>query len=161
MVEHLHHLGALTLFATHYHELTQLVHELPRLRNYNMAIREEGERLVFTRKLQPGEADRSYGIQVARLAGLPRAVIERAHQVMASLTAGGEGEALVLVPPAPGSDMADATRAAQSRQQLSFLTDTHPLLEELQGLTVEDMTPLEALNWLSAAQRRLHQRDDD
>jgi len=161
MVEHLHHLGALTLFATHYHELTQLVHELPRLRNYNMAIREEGERLVFTRKLQPGEADRSYGIQVARLAGLPRAVIERAHEVMASLTAGSEGEALVLAPPAAGGETADTTRAAQGRQQLSFLTDTHPLLEELRGLTVEDMTPLQALNWLSAAQRRLHQRDED
>ncbi len=88
MVEHLHQAGALTLFATHYHELTRLAQELERVRNFNVSIVEDGDRLAFTRKLVPGEADKSYGIQVARLAGLPAPVVARAHQVMDLLVAG-------------------------------------------------------------------------
>ena len=88
MVEHLHQAGALTLFATHYHELTRLAQELKRVRNFNVSIVEDGDRLAFTRKLVPGEADKSYGIQVARLAGLPAPVVARAHQVMDLLVAG-------------------------------------------------------------------------
>ena len=161
MVEHLHRLGALTLFATHYHELTQLQRELPRLRNYNMAIREDGERLVFTRKLQPGEADRSYGIQVARLAGLPAEVIDRAHEVMQSLTAGSDGETLLTTSPKHTASTASAGQAARARQQLSFLADTHPALQALRELDLNHMTPVEALNFLAATQAKLIQGGGD
>ncbi len=156
MVEHLHALGALTLFATHYHELTQLAKELPRVRNFNVAIREDGEHLVFTRKLTSGEADRSYGIQVARLAGLPAEVIARAHEVMDNLTGAAEGPA-VVAPPAPSGRAARASPAALSkgRQQLTFLSETHPVVEELKGLNVDAMTPLDALTWLHRAKTRL------
>ena len=161
MVEHLHKLGALTLFATHYHELTQLAQELPRLRNFTMSITEEGERLVFTRMLIPGEADKSYGIQVARLAGLPQHVVARAHEVMDTLLAAGNG-GTVVVPPAqsPGETesehaTAPATLAARARQQLSFLADAHPMLERLRALDVNGLTPRQALEFLFEAKAKL------
>ncbi|MBI4082061.1 MAG: DNA mismatch repair protein MutS [Candidatus Lambdaproteobacteria bacterium] len=159
MVEALHALGAATLFATHYHELTQLARELPRVKNFNIAIREEGDHLVFTRKLQPGEADKSYGIQVAKLAGLPEGVVARAHEVMEMLVAGSEGTALVVPPPAGRKARASPAEAARARQQLSFLTDVHPLLEEVRTLDVERMTPLDALRYLFEAQARLRKGD--
>ncbi|MBX3746875.1 MAG: DNA mismatch repair protein MutS [Verrucomicrobiae bacterium] len=83
IVEHLHHtVGARTLFATHYHELTELAARLPRLRNFNVAVREWQDRIVFLHKILPGGSDKSYGIQVARLAGVPRPVIERAKTIL-------------------------------------------------------------------------------
>ncbi|MDH5752128.1 MAG: DNA mismatch repair protein MutS [Deltaproteobacteria bacterium] len=188
MVEHLHRLGALTLFATHYHELTQLARELPRLRNHSMSIREDGEHLAFTRKLIAGEADRSYGIQVARLAGLPVKVVERAQEVMNILTAAGNGSGGGLSPDflagiqarktAPGGEQSGgeesggyssgepssggedrpqtgAEQAALGRKQLSFLAETHPMLEEIRGLDINKLTPMEALNYLHQAQAKL------
>jgi DNA mismatch repair protein MutS len=171
MVEHIHRLGALTLFATHYHELTQLAHELPRLKNFNMSIQEAGDRLVFTRKLTPGEADRSYGIQVARLAGLPGAVVARAHEVMAALSDGEPGgtapaAALAAAPTAvrgeggepagkAAAGRASTERAARARQQLSFLADVHPLVEEVRALELDGLSPREALEFLFAAQAKL------
>jgi DNA mismatch repair protein MutS len=168
MVEHLHRLGALTLFATHYHELTQLAHELPRVRNHHLSIQEAGDRLVFTRKLMAGEADRSYGIQVARLAGLPHAVVQRAHEVMAAL-ADGEGPLLVAsatptgdTSPARaeehgGESQASTAQAARARRQLSFLADAHPLVEQIRALELDALTPREALEFLFSAQAKLHQ----
>src|SRR4030095_1787764 len=96
VTEHLHErVGAKTIFATHYHELTQLGDLLPRVRNLNVAVREVGEEIVFLRRLGEGGADRSYGIQGARLAGLPGDVIARAQELLAELegthTHGGEG----------------------------------------------------------------------
>lgn len=86
IVEYLHHVvGAKTLFATHYHELTELAARLPRLRNYNIAVREWRDQVVFLRKIQPGGTDKSYGIQVARLAGVPKSVIERAKEILTNL----------------------------------------------------------------------------
>jgi DNA mismatch repair protein MutS len=86
IVEHLHHqVGAKTLFATHYHELTDLPARLPRIRNFNVAVREWNDQIVFLRKIVPGGADQSYGIQVARLAGLPGAVVARAKEILANL----------------------------------------------------------------------------
>jgi DNA mismatch repair protein MutS len=86
IVEHLHHqVGAKTLFATHYHELTELVRRLPRLRNFNVAVREWHDQIIFLRKIVPGGSDKSYGIQVARLAGVPKAVIERARVILGNL----------------------------------------------------------------------------
>jgi DNA mismatch repair protein MutS len=88
IVEHLHHqIGAKTLFATHYHELTELAARLPRLRNFNVAVREWNDQIIFLRRIVPGGTDKSYGIQVARLAGVPRAVIERAKVILRNLEA--------------------------------------------------------------------------
>ncbi|HEX7928972.1 MAG TPA: DNA mismatch repair protein MutS, partial [bacterium] len=168
MVEHLHALGALTLFATHYHELTQLAKELPRVRNYNVAIREEGEHLVFTRKLTPGEADRSYGIQVARLAGLPPEVVARAHEVMDNLTNGADAPAVTTADGKPrggkNSGTAAGTRASpaalsKGRQQLSFLSESHPMVEELKTMDVDKLSPLEALTWLHRMKSRITKGD--
>ena len=93
VAEHLHdRLGARTLFATHYHELTDLQLAMRGVKNYNVAVREQGDRIVFLRKILPGGADKCYGIQVARLAGLPPAVIERAREVLANLEEGELGE---------------------------------------------------------------------
>ncbi len=86
IVEHLHHqVGAKTLFATHYHELTELAGRLPRLGNYNVAVREWNDRIIFLRKIVPGGTDKSYGIQVARLAGIPQPVLERAKIILRNL----------------------------------------------------------------------------
>jgi DNA mismatch repair ATPase MutS len=86
IVEHLHHqIGARTLFATHYHELTELAAKLPRLRNYNVAVREWNDQIIFLRRIVPGGTDKSYGLQVARLAGVPKPVIERAKVILRNL----------------------------------------------------------------------------
>jgi DNA mismatch repair protein MutS len=86
IVEHLHNqVGAKTLFATHYHELTELAGRLPRLRNFNVAVREWHDQIVFLRKIVEGGTDKSYGIQVARLAGVPAAVIDRAKVILGNL----------------------------------------------------------------------------
>jgi len=86
IVEHLHNqVGAKTLFATHYHELTELAGRLPRLRNFNVAVREWHDQIVFLRKIVPGGTDKSYGIQVARLSGVPRPVLERAREILRNL----------------------------------------------------------------------------
>jgi DNA mismatch repair protein MutS len=86
IVEHLHNqVGAKTLFATHYHELTELVQRLPKLKNFNVAVREWNDQIVFLRKIVEGGTDKSYGIQVARLAGVPRPVVDRAKQILRNL----------------------------------------------------------------------------
>jgi DNA mismatch repair protein MutS len=144
VVEHIHNhprLRAKTLFATHYHELTDLAERLPRVHNYNVAVAEEGDTVVFLHKIVPGGADRSYGLHVAQLAGLPRAVIHRAEEILEEL----EREAR-----APGQPR----RIAEARQ-LSLFPATSPLLEELKKLDLESMTPLEALNKLYELQQEL------
>jgi DNA mismatch repair protein MutS len=86
VAEHLHNgVGAKTLFATHYHELTELTATLPRVKNYNVAVREWHDQVIFLHKILPGGTDKSYGIQVARLAGLPKEVLTRAKEVLANL----------------------------------------------------------------------------
>ena len=86
VAEYLHNaVGAKTLFATHYHELTELAVTLPRVKNYNVAVREWHDQVIFLHKILPGGTDKSYGIQVARLAGLPKEVIQRAKEVLANL----------------------------------------------------------------------------
>lgn len=139
--EHLHdRAGCKTIFATHYHELTQLADELPALRNYNVAVREVGDDIVFLHRMQPGGADRSYGIEVGRLAGLPAEVIARARAVLRLL----EGEQLVAglsgrrpgPHPGPGDTL----------EQLGlFGPAVHPALERLRALNPDRVTPLEAL----------------
>jgi len=145
VTEHLHNaIGCKTIFATHYHELTQLTEELAHARNFNVAVREVGDEVVFLHRLEPGGADRSYGIHVGRLAGLPAPVVARAAEVLRLLEA-GHHVALAPAPPPPDA------------QQLAlFLPGTpHPLLAELRSLDVNTLSPLDALNHLASWQRLL------
>jgi DNA mismatch repair protein MutS len=113
IVEHLHNqVGAKTLFATHYHELTELAARLPRLRNFNVAVREWHDQIVFLRKIVEGGTDKSYGIQVARLAGVPKSVLERAKQILGNLE---ESELT------PEGNVRQATRRQQDRDKLKQL----------------------------------------
>jgi len=142
IVEHIHNhprIKAKTLFATHYHELTDLAELLPGVRNYNVAVTEEGDHVVFLHRIIPGGADRSYGIHVAQLAGLPRPIIARAQEIMAQLEATA-GRAVHL----------DGTEA----QQIALFPETNPLLEELKALDLTGLTPLEALSKLFEWQAR-------
>ena len=144
VVEHVHNhpkLRCRTLFATHYHELTDLAELLPRVRNYNVAVAEERDRVVFLRRIVPGGADRSYGIHVAELAGLPRPVVHRAKEILEEL----EQEAR-----APG-----ATRRTIEARQLSLFSVSNPLAEELRKLDVSAMSPLEAISKLYELQRSI------
>ena len=139
-------IGCRTIFATHYHELTQLTEELEHVRNFNVAVREVGEEIVFLHRLEPGGADRSYGIHVGRLAGLPAPVVTRAWQVLKLLEAGHH----VAKQPAPAP--LDATQLGLFRQAPTPSPD--PLLLELDDLDVNALSPLEALNRLAAWQKR-------
>jgi len=137
--------GAKVLFATHYHELTQLAERFPPIRNFHVAVREWNDEIIFLHKVRPGGTDRSYGIQVARLAGLPSAVIDRAKTLLAELEASRQA----LEPPAIGS---------RSREQLTlFPPSGHPLLEELSALNLAGLTPLGALNLLARWQAALRE----
>ena len=145
MTEHLHEeVGCKTIFATHYHELTQLGDLLPGVLNLNVAVREVGEDIVFLRRLEAGGADRSYGIQVARLAGVPRAVIDRAGELLVELegTHSGGGQGL-------GRHGAHRPRSEAPPDQLSLFAGDHPLVARMKNLALEEMTPLEALNLLN------------
>lgn len=180
--EYLHeHVGARTLFATHYHELTELELLLERVKNFNVAVREWGDEVVFLHKIVPGGTDKSYGIQVARLAGLPREVISRAKTILANLEAEELDEARRPRParePArrPGSaDEASPVSAeadpgasrpagrARSRRpartagpgQLTlFASPAEDVLQTLRSLDLERLTPLEALQKLKELQEK-------
>ena len=146
VTEHLHErVGAKAIFATHYHELTQLGDLLPGVRNLNVAVREAGERIVFLRRLEEGGADRSYGIQVARLAGFPPHLIARAMELLAELEGTHSGGGMGLGRSGSGADGARA-----SREQMSLFEARHPVVERLRELDLDRMTPLEALNALHA-----------
>jgi DNA mismatch repair protein MutS len=142
VTEHLHDaIGCKTVFATHYHELTQLADELTALRNFNVAVREAGDQILFLHRLEPGGADRSYGIEVGRLAGLPAEVIQRARRVLALL----EGEQLVR-----GLDAPPGGKQAPATDQLGlFASATHPVVEQLALVDANTLTPLEALSLLA------------
>jgi DNA mismatch repair protein MutS len=145
VTEHLHsRIGCKTIFATHYHELTQLTEELAHARNWNVAVREAGDDVVFLHRLEPGGADRSYGIHVARLAGMPGTVVARAGEVLRILEA-GHHLAHQAAPPPP-----DAAQLG-----LFAPVPAHPLVSELAGLDVDALTPLEALNRLAVWKREL------
>jgi len=135
------HLGAKTLFATHYHHLNELAEIHPGVRNFRVSVREEGDDVIFLRRIVPGGTDRSYGIQVARLAGLPSEVIQRAQEVLAQLE--HEDLARGIAP-----TRASAARVAPPVQLQLFEAEPHPVLEELRDLDPDAMTPLEALQKL-------------
>ena len=135
VVEYIHNhprLKAKTLFATHYHELIQLSDHLPLVRNYNVDVAEEGDKVVFLHHIVPGGADRSYGIHVAQLAGLPKPVIRRAEELLEELEHGQHDHTSAPAPDAP--------------IQLSLFGAKNPVLDELEKLDVNALSPLEALN---------------
>ena len=144
--EHLHdHVGCKTIFATHYHELVQLADELGAVRNYNVGVREIDDQILFLHRLQPGGADRSYGIEVGRLAGLPAPVIARARTVLALLE--GEAEHLVpaLAPALSGLKRGRATPASPDQFGLFIPVPRHAAVERLRTIDVNTLTPLAAL----------------
>ena len=133
-------LKAKTLFATHYHELTALEQTLPNVRNYNIAVRARGEDIIFLRKIIPGGADRSYGIEVAKLAGLPDSVLKRARAILEELESQSGRPAPVAAP----DDQLSLTAMAESE-----------VAELLRRTQVDSLSPLEALNLLYDLKKRL------
>jgi len=159
IVEHLQKLNALTLCATHYHELTALAQELDSVENFSVRVEEEGEQIVFLRKIVAGEADKSYGVQVARLAGLPKSVVKRALDVMEQL----EETSMVHHLPIPidetekkqelSTEVSDKSSgfwnvSTDADPQLSLFPEESLYLDELRKLNLNEMTPLQALNYL-------------
>jgi DNA mismatch repair protein MutS len=144
---------ARTLFATHYHELTEMALILPRVKNFNVAVREWGDHIVFLRKIQAGGCDRSYGIQVARLAGLPAEVIRRAKEILSNLEANEltpDREPRLATPEAP------VLLAAEPRPQLElFSPGESRLVEAVRGLDVNGLTPMDAIKKLDELKRML------
>ncbi|HET9870869.1 MAG TPA: DNA mismatch repair protein MutS, partial [bacterium] len=145
-------LRARTLFATHYHELTRLAGAYPNVRNFNIAVREWNEQILFLRKIVEGGTDKSYGIQVARLAGVPKEVVARAKKILAGLESGSFLSAASKAPaaeaPAP---------EAPAAPQMSFFGSggDHPVLQELKGLEVDDLTPRDALNLIAEWKKKI------
>ena len=145
VTEHLHdRVGCKTMFATHYHELMQLPERLQHARNYNVAVREAGDTVVFLHRLEPGGTDRSYGIHVAQLAGLPAAVVGRAREILGTL----EGEHRMVPGPPPPLE--------RDAGQLVLFAEAppDPVMADLKALDLDALTPLEALNRLAELQRR-------
>jgi DNA mismatch repair protein MutS len=134
-------LGCRTLFATHYHELTELSRTLPRVRNYSVAVVEEDGEVTFLHRIVPGGADRSYGVHVAQLAGVPREVVHRAWEILRHLEGGQRDGTL----PSKGSD---------EGTQMGMFAPAPEVVKELLGLDVSSMTPLEAINALYELQQK-------
>jgi len=141
------HLGARTLFATHYHEMTQLEGLREGIRNYCVAVQERDGDVVFLRKIIPGGADRSYGIHVAKLAGLPPTVITRAQQVLAQLE---QADTSIEGASIPSQELSHAS-----------LPQPHSIIEEVKQIDLFSMTPLDALNRLADLQRRIGPTNPD
>ncbi len=142
VVEYIHNhprLRARTLFATHYHELTQLQELLPGVRNYNVAVTETGNQVVFLHKIVAGGADRSYGIHVAQLAGIPRPVISRASEILRQLEQSSGSTVKIENSPT---------------QQMALFPETNPLLAELEDIDLNTLSPIEALNILYEWQQK-------
>ena len=143
-------LGCKTLFATHYHELTQLAESLPRARNYNVAVSEDRGEVVFLRRIVPGGADKSYGVHVARLAGLPGGVVNRAWELLRELESTDRR--------AGAADHKGYGKREPAPRQLTLLAATPPVLEELLALDVDSLTPIEAINKLYEFQEQARQK---
>ena len=149
VVEYLHNnkrCGARTLFATHYHELVEVAQMLPRIRCMNVAVTEEHGKVVFLRKIVPGGADRSYGVHVAQLAGIPRPVIHRAQEILEELERKGEAKARRKA-------MKDMTMPTAWQMTL-LASEAHPLVEEIKALAIEELTPIEAISKLYELQQK-------
>ena len=136
-------LGAKTLFATHYHELSTMEDKLPNVKNYNIAVKKRGDQMIFLRKIVPGATDDSFGIEVAKLAGIPNAVINRAREILAELESGPRTAA-----PAPQREEADQVSMLDLRGQ--------DVCAELEKITLETLTPIEAMNELYRLKKMLN-----
>jgi DNA mismatch repair protein MutS len=173
VAEHIHNkIRARTLFATHYHELTELALTMDRVKNYTVAIKEWNDQIIFLRRVEEGGADKSYGIQVARLAGLPQAVIQRAREVLANLEKAefnDQGEPRLGGVLEFGQGKASngehrekdvkAGKAAGEEPQLGlFASEAGLLFKELQDLNLDTMTPLEAMNTLHELKKKVSGR---
>jgi DNA mismatch repair protein MutS len=153
IVEYLHNnhnRAARTLFATHYHELVELARALPRVRPYTVAVAEEGGQVVFLRAIVPGGADKSYGIHVAQLAGIPRQVVRRAEEALEELERKGDA-------PHRRQRMREMVQP-QAIQLTLFSAEPDPILEELKSMAVDELTPLEAIGRLYELQRKARER---
>ena len=149
VIEHIHNdprLGCKTLFATHYHELTKLAASLPGVRNCSVAVTEEGNKVVFLHKIVPGGADKSYGVHVAQMAGLPQGVINRAWEVLADLEAQSQENGGRRARP-----------KGEPAQQMALFTDGGRLQGLLQELDIPNLTPLEAINKLYELQKEANE----
>ena len=136
-------LGAKTLFATHYHELSTIEAELQNVKNYNIAVKKRGDQMIFLRKIVPGATDDSYGIEVAKLAGLPNAVISRAREILTSLEE-GSGKTVIV-------------KEAAADDQISMMDLTgQRVCDALASITVETLPPIEAMNELYKLKRMLN-----
>ncbi len=136
-------LGAMTLFATHYHELSTLENKLPNVKNYNIAVKKRGDQMIFLRKIVPGATDDSYGVEVAKLAGLPNAVISRAREILEEL----ESENGVVHATAPVQPQDDQLSMLDLRSQ--------QVCDALSAISVETLTPIEAMNELYKLKKML------
>jgi len=154
IVEYLHNnkrSGARTLFATHYHELVEVAQLLPRVHCLNVAVTEEAGHIVFLRKIVPGGADKSYGVHVAQLAGIPRPVIHRAEEILEELESKGEAKTRRKV-------MRDITMPAAWQMTL-FASEQNPLIEEIKTLAIDELTPIEAISKLYELQQKAKNAD--
>ena len=135
-------LGAKTLFATHYHELSTIEAQLPNVKNYNIAVKKRGDQMIFLRKIVPGAADDSYGVEVAKLAGLPNAVVSRAREILAELEEQGGVQRVVI--------------DKEPEDQMSMMDlRSNQVCEALRALSVETLTPIEAMNELYKLKKML------
>ena len=163
VVEHISNpklLGAKTLFATHYHELTELEGKLDSVNNYCIAVKEKGDDIVFLRKIVKGGADRSYGIQVAKLAGLPDSVIERAKEIAEQLLANDITDTVKSISVDNGHKHKKEHLDEVDMTQIS-LFDTvkdDDIIDELRNIDIGNMTPLDALNKLYQLQNKVKNR---
>lgn len=136
-------LGCKTLFATHYHELTALEQQLPGVVNYNVAVKKRGDDIIFLRKIVPGGVDDSYGVAVAKLAGLPEEIISRANELLRELESGGESREKSFK--SEGTDLHFSIQMEESKEQ--------KLLQKLKGVSLDALTPIEAMNLLFDLQK--------
>lgn len=144
LVEYIHkNIKAKTLFATHYHELTQIAKYLPTVKNLNVAVREYKDQVIFLYKVEEGSCDRSFGVHVAKLAGVPEEVVDRAGQLLKQLESGKK----------------DISPKGRERQLELFKGRPHPVLEELRQLDLNKLTPLDALNFLAELKEKLKLED--
>jgi DNA mismatch repair protein MutS len=154
LTEYLHnHIGAKTLFATHYHELNELADVFPRIKNYKVDVREYSDKVIFLHKVLPGFADHSYGIQVAQMAGLPEEVTERAKLVLKNL------ESSDLVVRDKGLINGRGKTKEEMVQMAMFEVKDDKLRAELRTLDIEHMTPLEAMQTLSVLKKKVEEKD--
>lgn len=145
-------IGAKTLFATHYHELTDMEEELPGIKNYNIACKKRGDDIIFLRRIVPGPADGSYGIEVAKLAGVPNPVVKRAREVLKEIIEEQERTGGVLRVP---TEVPEETGPSPEDFQISFTSNaSNEILDELKALDVNTFTPIEAMNYLYDLSKR-------